>query len=515
MKLKHYGMLVAGLGLLASCSNDNLEGPNQPNPAEEVGAWITLDVREMGTRTTSPNNQTEPATTEESTISSVILILADSNDTEKIAVKGEKDDNTDNWKFAFTGDPFKTLQSLPETNVYVVCNLDDYGKAAKISNPTSPIQRILSLSQNDNTYWKNNNFLMSNYQKVTKTIDIAKVKNGEYATTPLDFGTIEVQRTMARLDVAKDQPKKSSDFIAGSNIEIEFKSAALVNVSKKFFLYKEVGGTSEEDNKFSLFAKETVSNYVNDPKMADNKYEDGLFENVVKTQRPDGLQYSSEWGFITDSEIGDNPQYAKLSYVTPNTVTDKDLQKNGKSTGIVFKAQIKGATVDPADGNNLYTLDGVVLGDLTTLKNIVERPSSGQEGISGLYKSLVGDKTNEADVKAALTTEAAKNAGFKIYPKDEKDNNFYCYYYYWVRHNASAETNNNQQMHAMEFGVVRNNVYKIAVTSVKGLGEPADFEPNPDQNDDPVKPTDKTSSANINVSINVKPWEKRVDNVEF
>ena len=68
-------------------------------------------------------------------------------------------------------------------------------------------------------------------------------------------------------------------------------------------------------------------------------------------------------------------------------------------------------------------------------------------------------------------------------------------------------------MGAMEFGVVRNNVYKLAVTDISRLGHPRISENDPDP-EDPDKP-DEEGKIYFKLSIEVLPWVVRVNNIEF
>lgn len=93
----------------------------------------------------------------------------------------------------------------------------------------------------------------------------------------------------------------------------------------------------------------------------------------------------------------------------------------------------------------------------------------------------------------------------------EKDTwGYYCYYFYWNRHNDNGINGN---MAPMEFAVVRNNVYKLAVTSLKKLGHPRIPENDPD---DPKPDTpDEKADVYMTVSVQVLPWVVRVNNIEF
>ena len=87
---------------------------------------------------------------------------------------------------------------------------------------------------------------------------------------------------------------------------------------------------------------------------------------------------------------------------------------------------------------------------------------------------------------------------------------YYCYYYYWNRHNDNGQ---NGVMGPMEFAVVRNNVYKLAVTKLSRIGHPRVPE------NDPDKPTpdtpDEKGDVYITVTCQTLPWVVRENNIEF
>ena len=68
-------------------------------------------------------------------------------------------------------------------------------------------------------------------------------------------------------------------------------------------------------------------------------------------------------------------------------------------------------------------------------------------------------------------------------------------------------------MGPMEFAVVRNNVYKLAVTGINKLGHPRIS----DNDQDPVAPDDPDESGDVylTLSVEVLPWTVRINNIEF
>lgn len=65
----------------------------------------------------------------------------------------------------------------------------------------------------------------------------------------------------------------------------------------------------------------------------------------------------------------------------------------------------------------------------------------------------------------------------------------------------------------MEFSVVRNNVYKLAVTNIAQLGHPRIPENDPDS-PGPDTP-DESDDIYLTVTCEVLPWVVRVNNIEF
>lgn len=121
---------------------------------------------------------------------------------------------------------------------------------------------------------------------------------------------------------------------------------------------------------------------------------------------------------------------------------------------------------------------------------------------------------NKNDDNLSAMRAAVTGAGFTIYQSSVDTQlggaGYYCYYYYWNRHNDNGD---NGAMGPMEFAVVRNNVYKLAVTGIKQLGHPRIPENDPDK-PKPDTP-DESSDIYITVTCQVLPWVVRVNNIEF
>ena len=262
-------------------------------------------------------------------------------------------------------------------------------------------------------------------------------------------------------------------------------------------------------------------------------------------------------------------------YVTENTIPevapgDYSQQKTVQSTGIVFKGQIQLGEdaktwqesyapfiteaahnaltpIDPEDdeyskrvsekpllfsyNNGLYAgiadlaakAEAVGEGDPLYVmmnkifKNWKKNATDGKYVFGGTGEELTVKEFNEnpslfddsKDMFSHLAATTDPDYGISTYRPDEKGN-YWCYYFYWNRHNDNG---NPGEMGPMEFCVVRNNVYKLSVTSIDRIGHPT----NPDDDPDPVDPEDPDEERvrYCAVKVEVLPWVVRVNEIQF
>lgn len=170
--------------------------------------------------------------------------------------------------------------------------------------------------------------------------------------------------------------------------------------------------------------------------------------------------------------------------------------------------------------------------ELTEMDPTTNRPVAGADGKGVLKKYTISD-TKEEDTacanaawnnwdKAQRPNSGAVKETFKktvtaanitIYQSSNDPSygwGYYCYYYYWNRHNDNGY---NGVMFPMEFAVVRNNVYKLAITKLSRLGHPRVSE------NDPEPPTpgtpDESQDVYLTVKTEVLPWVVRINDIEF
>lgn len=280
-----------------------------------------------------------------------------------------------------------------------------------------------------------------------------------------------------------------------------------------------------------------------------------------------GQWYSS---YIDDVLKKENDEFTGKSYhiwryVTENTVNNTSRMIAGLSTGIVFKGKMiateEALNSTDADTQNLakvisYTADGLTHNTNTdpilyvyggnvyvgweNIRKAAKAAATAEDGstiitTNSFFKAVYGNGTQEnieADTNSpnakwnawnaagkpgnellAAFKSAATGNGITLYQSSEDENDgwgYYCYYYYWNRHNDNGQPG---IMGNMEFAVVRNNVYKLAVTNISRLGHPrlSDNDPDPENPDNP----DESSDAYLTLSVEVLPWTVRVNNIEF
>ena len=106
---------------------------------------------------------------------------------------------------------------------------------------------------------------------------------------------------------------------------------------------------------------------------------------------------------------------------------------------------------------------------------------------NGSVRVDVGEGTPEGKTRQILAEKAGKEGGGIRTYKDG-----ICYYTYWIKHANNNEDGDDMPLGKggiMEYGIVRNNVYKLNVTSISEVGDDI--------------PGDRT----LEINVSVKNWE--------
>lgn len=597
---------AAVLSLAACSKNIDPEDPGAASGTKgDLYMTMTITpTGSIGTRTATPNQGSEVGKDRENTISSALVILAEETTPGSGVYKkvtnvfaGSAADtyvsgSGKNYTATFAMDRDALLKDISGTSTPAADQKKTYSIFV-IANPTTTIANAFEGTVNDiqqtfemvqdsntdaNSIWRDDNFLMSNSELATKEIDAAKIQPGTYTTRDDAFplGTVKIQRAMSRFDLAT--ASAYTQFTVREDVSVEdgspengfkeltvtFDALAMVNMAQKAYLFKQ---TAES---FATLGSKTMS-FENDKDDANKThwafspdqtaYTSSLFTGFQSGSQKDLASFfgtnSVYGGYTTISSLTepdnnyerpggadtDLPEYSIWRYCMENTNPDVAAnQKNGNSTGIVFRAVITGQKVDGsaingADGP-IYAYNSVILGTAEGLKAYATSAKKSDKDKSGVYDAVkmkyaqafsdavaagetgfvAGEKKEDgtwADGKdpkygeLSLLDKYLVKQGFSIY-RPESDNNYYCYYIYWNRHNDNGK---NTIMGPMEFATVRNNIYKLRVKTVNKLGHPG----NPADDPDPTDPDDpdEKDSFYCEIVCEVLDWEVRVNDIEF
>ena len=550
MKIKYFLFGAAALAL-GACSNEENESIS-PSKQETKEAYVQVTVK-LPSASATRSETGDDGTTEqgveigkdyENTISKFQIVLIDNNGriakSDTITTGGNVPGSSD----TYTTDPIKvqSLQAGVKYKTYVLVN-DSVGITDSLS--------YLTVSDADltKTIAKANKFLMTGMgvDSVTTGTDVTAYTK----ESPLNLGTVSVERAVARFDYKAVKTNNVYELGAtDGELTVTLKGIALTNVSPTFYMTKRVSADGT-DASWTLGGAETPTNYVVDHNWANKT----LAKWQAGTKAPFLNTYATGTGVdYTDLSTGlgddDNPWsvtskdidgYKIWTYCTENTIqADPTVnQINGLSTGVIFKAEITGTMKNFKDtdvsfkataGNKVYIFDGNVLGDwenVVACKNadatLITDPTEKAE-LEALQTALKSAFTaqglSETDDATLNTSAKLAAAGFTRYTADSAGK-YYTYYVYWNRHNDNGVSN---VMGPMEFAVVRNNVYKLAVTEIMRLGHPKDptkptpgTDPDPDPDPDEPDPEDPDEDPSIylKVAVKVVPWSVRVNDIKF
>lgn len=185
-------------------------------------------------------------------------------------------------------------------------------------------------------------------------------------------------------------------------------------------------------------------------------------------------------GTETNPEVG-----ARMAYCFENS-TDIDHQTHGLSTGISFVARMYKDKDCTESITSLYQYNGY---NFETLQAIGEAFGANTPKV---IQDLIDGTTPE-------TKENLEKAGIKKYSSN------ICYYYTTeIKH---FDNGNNNTLGNMEFAIMRNNIYSLAITNITKIGDPI-VDPTPET-------PNETKEAALKVSVKIIPWIVRYNDIEF
>lgn len=366
---------------------------------------------------------------------------------------------------------------------------------------------------------------------MTSAADATLTLNSNPESDPAK-ATVNVERMAARLDY-KTTGTYTCDDPAYSGATVDITGAALVNnLTAGSYMLKRVASTV--DGVPTYLGNETPdagvqTNYVLDPWTADKTSANNSFTIGGEVKTAEDL-YGEWFGNISQDpnhwadyvqpgiEVSDGTeQWQRIGYTLENTTAAEEAGKR-YSTGVVFKAKFNPQGVANytegetffAYGTKIYaSMEDMMAGfygsKFDDLDNITSCATWGDvkqfitstlltNDPSGYNKYLEGlaegkdDSETVSDASSLTWSNYMKNECG--YSKDENgkvvlDQNdkvtrialqpygtrtyedATCYYTWWVRH---SNDNDDTKKGIMEYAIVRNNIYKLTVSSVYSLG---------------------------------------------
>ncbi len=499
MKFNHFLTAAAAMLVLLSCNKEPLT-----QEGNSGNLYMQFSVKMLSTRSSTDTNpdsnsdanpDTEVGLDKENKISTVDIALVKDGQyfvAENVTPSAA---SADTYVASFNSLEL-TAGATYKVYIYANCSAPDAFDIDQVSDAT------IAAMTADNKFW------MTNAYSATEFTLPSNLAPYTQPNTPLNLGAHSVERSMARFDY-----KQAAAFNMGAGITLTLTEAALINQSKAHYMFRRVTADESTTSAVTVGGTEVPTNWVVDTD----------WSNKVAANFDAQLSAPSTWTWtkLANLTTDDNydGDYKIWCYAKENTIPGIDAQKHNVSTGVVFKAELAaGASASDAvktamaAGKRIYVFNNVLYGAWSDVK------AAAEAGTDATLQAAYNQAAAGVVADAEPTGAAAAAAGFTGYSAKE-DGKYYNYYYYWNRHNDNLDNN---VMGIMEFAVVRNNVYKLAVNSINRFGhptppDPTNPDPDPEPDPDPVDPDDPDESVNyyFNVTVKVLPWTVRINNIEF
>ena len=496
---KFYYLLAAALFVAASCE----KSPVDQGTTDAGNLYMQFSVKMLSTRSQTDNTgdsnsnanpDTEVGLDKENKISTVDIALVKGDQYYVAKNVTPSSASADTYVASFNTVDL-TAGATYKVYIYANCNAPAAFNIDEVSNAT------IGAMTADNKFWMTNAYSAN---EVELPSDLAPYTQ---PNTPLNLGSHTVERSMARFDY-----KQAGAFDMGAGLTLTLTEAALINQSNAHYMFRRVTADANTTSAITVGGAEIPTNWVVDTD----------WSNKVAANFDAQLEAPSTWTWTSLANItaDDNydGDYKIWCYAKENTIPGIDAQKHDVSTGVVFKGELAaGETASDAvktamaAKQRIYVFNNVLYGAWKDVK------AAAEAGTDPTLQAAYNQAATGVAADAEPTGAAAAAAGFTGY--SAKDGKYYNYYYYWNRHNDNL---NPYKMGVMEFAVVRNNVYKLAVDKISRFGhptppDPSNPDPDPEPDPDPVDPKDPDESENyyFNVTVKVLPWTVRINNIEF
>lgn len=526
---------LLGLGMMASCSNEELEGlENGQNNQNGEGTLtqIALSVSSNSATTRAEENTGDEAYGEDSeyTIEDLIVIFAnEAGIAQQVIYPGMKTatNNNDNDKIIRVTEPFSVTPG--KYYVYVLANYKASQSALSpiIANQTD-MKQVFNI-ETAATLSTSSKFLMANATApIETTIATSSANNTELndageseSNSPetVQLLNIEIERVVAKVTFAQettDFDVKESEAVDAQKVaDVTLNGAGLINLNKKMYLVK---GSEKATNK---------------PVQGDWAYpEDPNYDKELN-----GTDGERDW--LTDnfsqSEVQNfSTGFTNVKFYCPENTMTALAQQNGQTTGVVYKATWTPAATaytELASSKGTGTLDKryeavlALTGKNEAITDAIFKKDEEDTSkdfytyndlifvsynAACLYKAIAEFSGNETNMASAINTDFGTYSTQTSVETQEDTYGIHkytggaCYYPVWIKHNPNSTT----AMELGRYGVVRNHWYDLTVTKISKLGY------NKPTYEDPTDPDDP-EEVRIQVEAKIKKWVLVKQDVEL
>ena len=512
---KVFFLSLMAAGLFACSNEDDPAVDNNSLNAEKVYMQFKLEVPSSNSRSATDETGTpsdadpdfEVGTDSENTISNIQLVLVDqSNDI--IATSLENQSHMGAGKDMYIVS-FKSSDLLAKAQEGLVTPI----KVIAYCNTKTTLIDKLTLEEvcqvPENT-WVTDNFWMTNANDKDLNCTLpsqAELAKHNSADNPYFIGGIEVERVAARFDIAKmvEFPVMVEE---KEEMKIVLTDVAMFNIKKDVNYLRRVSADGSNPKGIEgMFGKETPLNYVVDA-TGDNLSATDVSQ--LDWTSIDAITQKDNW----TGNKGE-PEYYPWRYGVENAFAQSEQQVESKATGIAFKGKLVPGTDCSADLKAtleagtapIYVFNDILYGDWERVGRAANQGYvNGTDGdkftANPVLKAAYDAAQNMITVDSKTEVEAAKAAGFKVFEPKEKVYN--VYYNYYNKHNDNG---NPKVSGPMEYAVVRNNVYKLKVSSISKYGSP--------EWEKPGEEIIEKDEIYFKVTVKILPWTVRVNNIEF
>ena len=422
----------------------------------------------------------------------------------------------------FTVGPVKVegLKTNQKYHVLAVANAGDLTGQEKriVSLDDLRSATISTVYTTDGTTYSN--FVMASEGDEHPVLEISS-ENSE--TNPAET-TINLERLVARVDYKTIdnnvyQLSSSSLLAPGLNpVQAKITRAFLVNTyNQDTYVLKRVA-EGNVNGTITYLGDESLSNYVIDPKTTSKtipvpedknipSWYDHYFPNLSDEVGDDGKTKWEDWLIVGDEVKDPDTQEAwfRLGYPKENT-SSIDAQGKYYSTGVVFEARydfgeglreetfflVNGTTLyatleDAMEAHNNNSFDeGRSFTSYEDLQKYIEDILKDNDPAG--YKAFLQEATEQTalnsltwasykanqlgyDTEGNPTATTRKELHKRVTGPNKTETflNGRGYYTYWIRHNYGDKDNVVSGL-PMENAIVRNNIYKLTVRSIKEIG---------------------------------------------